>query len=266
MVLLGLVICIAGFLAALLPPMAEGGTTYWAILLTLSILYPLVLSGTFRRNRADYEFRALHWFPAGIFILWFILELIGPRVELIHIFTLGFFFLWSLPLVALGIAFIIIFAVHVLRRSRLRTTILSILLALFTIGALYAEGTRANYRLQATVFPKNVAAFAVVSDAFDHLRASLGFRSGSSGILVAVSDSSSASSTPSSSFSPSSVRSSSRITFSSSANASATLPPVIAQRKPGHLTQSGPEAVALLGATLLAGYFGLLHARARKRV
>ncbi len=287
MMFLGLAICLAGFAAALLPAIPVG-TKYWAILLTISVLYPLVLARTFKTNRADYEFRALHWFPAGIFILWFILQLIGPRIEIIHILTLGFFFLWSLPLVALGIAFIIIFAVHVLRRSKLRVTILSVVLALFAAGALFAEGTGANSKMQATLFPKDVPSFASIKIAFDTLRASLTLRSGSSDVLVAIgaSSSSMANTIPGSPVkapSSSSITSSSVMaqvssssssssfqmpsSFSSSTSKSVTpLPPIIDEKNPGHLAKSGPESFAMIGATLLAGYFGLLHARARKRV
>lgn len=296
MIVLGLAICLAGFAAALLPAVPLG-TKYWAILLTISVLYPLVLARTFKTNRADYEFRILHWFPAGIFILWFILQLIGPRVEIIRILALGFFFLWSLPLVALGIAFIIIFAVHVLRRSRLRVTVLSLVLALFAAGALFAEGTGVNSRLQAALFPKEVPSFASIKTAFDNLRASLSLRSGSSGVLVAIGGSSSSEvpntipgspvKVPSSSSLSSSARtsrSSSSVTaqvssfsssssfqmpssFSSSTSKPVTpLPPIIGEKNPGQLANSGPESAAMIGATLLAGYFGLLHARARKRV
>lgn len=278
MFVLGLAICAAGIAAALLPAIPVG-TKYWAILLTLSFLYPIGLTRTFKHNRADYEFRLLHWFPAGIFMLWFALQLIGPRIEIIRILALGFFFLWSLPLVALGIAFICIFAVHVLRRSRLRVTTLVIFLALFTVGALYAEGTNLNPRLQAAVFPKNMPSFASVRTAIGNLRATLGLKSGTSGILVAGTDGSSSSSLVSSRSSAAIAMASSKssslsssfqmpTSFSSSVSRStiASLPPVIGDKNPGHLTKSGPESVAVLGATLLAGYFGLLHARAKKRV
>lgn len=276
MMVLGLAICLAGFAVALLPAIPVG-TKYWAILLTIAVLYPLVLARTFKTNRADYEFRVLHWFPAGIFILWFILQLIGPRIEIIRILALGFFFLWSLPLVALGIAFIIIFAVHVLRRSKLRVTILSVLLALFITGALFAEGAGVHSKMQATLFPKEVPSFASIKIAFDNLRANLSFRSGSSGVLVAIGESSSSAipnnTVPGSLVTvPSSSSSSSSSfqmpsSFSSSTSKPVTpLPPVIGEKNPGQLAKSGPESFAMIGTTLLAGYFGLLHARARKRV
>lgn len=271
MFVLGLVICAAGVAAALLPAIPVG-MKYWAILLTLSFLYPIGLTRTFKYNRADYEFRMLHWFPAGILLLWFALQLISPRIEIVRILALGFFFLWSLPLVALGIAFICIFAVHVLRRSRLRVTTLVVFLSLFTVGALYAEGTNLNPRLQAVVFPKNPPTFAAISAAFSSLRASLGLKSGTSGMLIAVTDSSSSSSAVSSQSKPAVAMASSKsfampTSFSSSVSRSAisSLPPVIGEKNPGHLTKSGPEDVAVLGLTLLAGYFGLLHARAKKR-
>lgn len=260
MLLLALVICISGALAALLPPIPEG-MKYWAILLTLSFFYPFVLTRTFKSNRADYEFRMLHWFPALIFILWFVLQILSPHLTMLHILTLGFFFLWSLPLVALGIAFIIIFAVHVLRRSRSRITLLVILLSLFTVGALYAEGAGVNPRLQASVFPKNPPTLDALRITLADLRATLGLRSGTSGLLAAVSSSQSSLNASSSNFSMPAV-------FTSSSSRTApVLPPMISDKKPVRLTQSGPvELAAVLGATVCAFYFGLLHARARKRV
>lgn len=265
MFILGLVICLAGIAAALLPNL-PAGMKYWAILLIVSVLYPLVLSRTFKSNRADYEFRMLHWFPAGIFILWFVLQLVAPRLEFLRILTLGFFFLWSLPLVALGIAFIIIFAIHVLRRSRLRVTTLAIVLALFTAGALYAEASNVNPRLQAALFPKNLPLLEPIRLAFSNLQASLGLTSGSAGLLT-MNDASSAGSMDSASAARSVASvSSSSIKNSAVAIGSSSLPPIIGDKKPGRLTQSGPEDIAVLATTLLAAYFGLLHARARKRV
>lgn len=294
MLVLGLAICLAGFAAALLPPIPVG-TKYWAILLTVAVLYPLLLTRTFRTNRADYEFRALHWFPACIFVLWFMLQLIAPRIEIVRILNLGFFFLWSLPLVALGITFIIIFAIHVLRRSRLRVTMLSIVLALFAAGAVYGHMAHLNTKLQAAMYPKQAPSLASLQTAFKNLRASLGMERSSSGELVAVHDSSSSvagimksshgkilssssrssktsSRTSSSVIAMISSSSSSRMSSSYSSSIVSTsssvhsLPPVIGDKNPGRLAQSGPEDVAVLGLTLLAGYFGLLHARARKRV
>lgn len=265
MIFLGLVICVAGIAAALLPAIPEG-TMYWALLLGLSILYPLILARTFKSNRADYEFRVLHWFPACIFMLWFVLQLLSPRFDIIRIFALGFFYLWSLPLVALGIAFMSIFALHVLRRSRLRVTTLVVFFSLFTIGALYAESANLNPRLQAMVFPDKPQLFASVRASLVRLRASLGMQSDVSVLQIARSESSSSSRIASSFRSRNVVAVTSSLSSSMSRSAVASLPPVIADKNPGHLTKSGPEDIAVLGLTLLAGYAAVLHARAKKRV
>lgn len=260
MVVLGLVICLAGFAAALLPPLPLG-MKYWAIGLLLAVLYPLVLARTFKSNRADYEFRMLHWFPAGIFVVWFLLHLALPRIHFLRILALGFFFLWSLPLVALGIAFIIIFALHVLRRSRIRVTVLALILALFTTGAILAEGMHINPKLQASIYPKNFPTFASARRTISQLGASLWPTSGSSG-LIAMNASSSSSLAASAT-----TRSSSRSVFSSlTSSTSQSAPQIIGEKKPVRLPQSGPESMALIAATLLAGYFGVVHARAAKRV
>lgn len=275
MFVLALAICAAGVAAALLPPMPLG-TSYWVILLVVSLLYPLILARTFRRNRADYEFRLLHWFPAAIFIVWFVFQYIGPTFNLFRILALGLFFLWSLPLVVLGLTFIMLFALHVLRRSHLRVSVLSVMLGVFIVGALGAEASGINERLQAAIFPKDARIVDTVRMALESVRASFFSRGGSSsGVLVAVGTSSSMvqdssrsaiaiSSSSQSSASSVSTQSSRSLMASSVPIFSSSVAPVI-DRKPEQLPKSGPESVAVLGATVLAAYAGLLHARARKR-
>lgn len=242
------------------------------MLLTVSVLYPLLLTSTFRTNRADYEFRLLHWFPAGIFVLWILMQFIAPQFRLLYILNLGFYFLWSLPLVALGIAFIIIFVLHVIRRRTIRIAVLGIMLAFFLAGAVSAEGLRWNRRLQAMIFPEDSPIFVVLQDAYLSGKGYLA-RIASVPAGADASSSSSASSFPVATMMSSSAISSSSVGMLSSsssfsiASSKASLPPVISSIKPDNLASSGPpEMIALFAVTMGAFYFGLLHRRAEKRV
>lgn len=249
MILLGVAICVTGLLVAILPHLPVG-LPYWVLLAILTFAYPLVLMSTFRTNRADYEFRLMHWFPFGIVLLWMVLELFSGKAELLHVLTLGFFFLWSLPLVALGIAFMIIFALHVIRRRVVRVTLLSLLLAGFTAGAVASEAMNLNDNVQRAVFPENSRAIATLRRSYAAIRKYVGIGNDTTGGPIA--------SVTSSSSSDSSISSTSSVSSSA---------PVIAEvPKPNHLTTSGPEdMLAALAVTMLGLYFGVLHGRAEKR-
>lgn len=268
MLVLGLAICAAGFLASLLPALPEG-LQYWVLLLTISVLYPLILVKTFRANRVDYEFRLLHWFPTGIFVLWISMQILASRFSFMHILNLGFNFLWSLPFVLLGIIFIIIFALHVIRRRTVRIVSLSIIMALFLAGAVSAEGFGWNDRLQDAIFSDENPAFAVMQNVY--LSGKRYLARISSVPVDADATWSSSEHVVTTMTSSSAVSNNSSATFSSLssfsvASSKASLPPVIGSIKPDNLASSGPpEMIALLAVTMGALYFGLLHRRAEKR-
>jgi type IV secretory pathway VirB2 component (pilin) len=188
--------------------------------------------------------------------LWLLLQFLAPKFRLAYIFQLGFFFLWSLPLVVLGIVFMIIFALHVIRRREVRIAALSILLLLFTVGAVAAEAQGWNTRLQAALFPEKPHVTIALHNAWKATTAFLGFGGTSStGSTVAVSTSSAStrSSTPA------------VAVMSSSAMSSSSSRAPIAS-KPNHLPASGPGDVAAVLAVTLAGfYFGTVHLRAQRR-
>ncbi len=271
LLLLGLAICVTGFLLSLLP-FSQNVLGFLAILTTLTVLYPLSLGGTFYRNRADYEFRMLHWFPFWMTILFAVLTYLTPKLVIAEILSLGFFFLWSLPLVALGIAFLIIFALHVLRRSTLRTTLLTILLLIFAGGAIAVEAVGTNPEIAKAVFSEPQKLIARAKNLF-------AINSGSSGVVVSSSSSSrSEIAVVASSRAASRVASkasSERDPFTPPSSASlsvdslqvnSSLPPIIDDRKPNGLTGSGSEMFVLLLFPLLALYSATLHRRAQSRV
>ncbi|MBU2213239.1 hypothetical protein KKC44_05380 [Patescibacteria group bacterium] len=125
--LLGVFLVIIGVLTATLPSLPEGALP-WGVLIVIAVLYPLVLTQVFRRNRADYAFRWLHWFPAFILLLWLGLELIGIISPSAKVASSAFTWGWTLPFVALGFVGVIAFCLHVIRR---RIPRILLLLAVF---------------------------------------------------------------------------------------------------------------------------------------
>lgn len=251
MILLGLVIAATSLALSLLPGL-PGGIFYWTILFGLSVVYPLLVTRMLRENRAEYEFRSLHWFPGLILLAWFFLELAAPHAWFALILKLGFLYLWSLPLVFLGVLLLILFALHIIRRSRTRVAALSVLLVLFTIGALLAERNGWNDKLRTAFFPEtNVSKIA--SSAFTRLaraaRGLLGRWSPSPAIQrgteVAVL--------------PTSVARSSSLSSVSYSASSEGL------KKVQHLAKSG-LGLELMLLPILALYTYTLHVRSRKRM
>lgn len=258
MIFLGLIICVLGFFLALLPHI-PAGLPYWFIFLVLSLLYPLILAPTLRSNRADYEFRMMHWFPFSMVVLWLVLELVGPKAYFLRILQLGFFFLWSLPLVGLGIFFLILFATHVIRRRFIRITVLSLFLVLFTFGALSAEAMHRNSRLSRKIYSSALLSPDSMKSYYDRVRSYLGVMTGTGD---APGEPSSSATTGSSTSAV--IASSSRSAMQPS-SVSSSVPALVSSSKPTSLPSSGPETAAVLLATLLALYMGTVHVRAGRR-
>ncbi len=248
LVLLACVTAVYGLLLSLLPHFPDG-VLYWCVLLVISLMYPLVLVPSFRSNRADYEFRFLHWAPALMTLLWLFLEILARRYQAVLILQLGFLYLWSLPLVVLCLTLILLFCLHVVRRQSIRVAVIGGLLVLFFAFALSAEALGWNAPIQAALFPSNrYSSFA--ANQYRSLVAMTGLQT-SSGDTMASSSSRSASS------------SSTAVVIAS--NNTPVGPPVT--KKPSRLPGSGPEeGIALLFITLLALYCRTLHVRAVERL
>jgi hypothetical protein len=279
LIVLGVMICLAGLYLGLLPELPHG-TWYWVTGFIVSLAYPFVLRRTFRANRADYEFRLLHLFPAGMFVLWLIMHLTAQYLKILEILRLGFFALWSMPLVVLGLFFIGVFASHVIRRKGARIGGMLLIGTLFAAFAFSAESLNINPELARAFFPyEDNRRPLSLPDVIGIAKTRVGYivqrqkntlrRTGGMGAdLVAWWDGDTKQSSQSAS--AVAVHSSSRpavqsvVTvrpplFSSSASSSSTI------SKPTHLTQSGPEGVVLLGLTMLALYAGTLHRRSNNR-
>lgn len=293
LIVLGIAICLAGIFLSLLPDMPMG-LMYWGIGFLIALLYPFVLRRTFRANRADYEFRLLHLFPAGMFAVWMVMQVSSPYLKIAEILKLGFFYLWSMPLVFLGLFFIGVFAAHVLRRKSQRIFAMLLIAGLFFATGSAAESLRINPELSRAIFPREDGNPALnASDVYRITKKRIGYiwqrerrgimNAGGIGadLLAWWSSSDASSSSSMTQLSSSSARTSSATSSLSSSRRSipsvVTIKPPIAMlssssssasldTKPTHLVESGPEeGVAVLALTLLALYAGTLHQRARRR-
>lgn len=251
-VLLGVVLCVFGFLTSLLPALASGGLRPWSIVFATAVFYPLLFRRTLRINRADYEFRALHWFPAFIVLLWLVLELSVPYVPTLHYLQLGFFFFWSLPLVTLGVALLVIFSLHVIRRRVSRVTSLTVLLLLFFGVSVSAKDAHLQERLQKAIFVDPLSSSQVAMEyAESFARYGRSFFVAPDDTVTSVRQT---------------VPSSTSISSSIDAlQAQGELQPVIDRTNLDHLSKTGPELYVFLFLTLLALYSVVIHQRARMR-
>jgi hypothetical protein len=146
MFLLAVLILLAGGLLRFLPPMANAGTL-WALGFALVVLYPLFLLPLFRRRRADYIFRFLHFLPAVMFLVWLALEVVQSygydAAPVQRTITWGY----MLPLVVVNFFLLGAYAVRVLRQRATRVVALLLLLVPFSAVAVLGEQRGWNDRV-----------------------------------------------------------------------------------------------------------------------
>ena len=256
LVLLGCIVALTGMALSVLPALPLG-FSYWCVLFILALAYPLLLRRSFRVNRADYEFRLLHWLPALMVLMWLLFAFLDSWSHLFSILRLGLFSLWSLPLVFFSILLIILFCLSVLRRSRQRITALVVLLIAFLF-----MGATSHYKgWNASITQKlsTDASFMVFMKSQYHSLLSILERR-ISGPFASIEDSH-----PSSS---------SDTTTESGGNSASFLSSTLVPKhddnpgihsKPGHLAKSGPE-IEIIFSLCLAAYCSVLHERAKKRI
>ena len=137
-VFLGAVVALTGLLIATLPNLPDGALP-WAALFVLSVVYPLSLYSLFQRRRADNTFRNLHWLPAGILLVWLLLQgiVLGSTVEQdsVALYSWG----WALGPVLLGFVWLVLFCLKVIRRRTPRLIFLSLILIPFAAAAFLSE-------------------------------------------------------------------------------------------------------------------------------
>lgn len=295
--LLGLVTILTGFVLTTLPDLPPG-ILPWFIVFVLTLAYPAALYPLLKNNRADYEFRLLHFAPAFMALLWLVLSVASLRFPAAAWFQHVYLFGWTLPLVTIAFLLLVLFCLNVIRRRVSRLVLLAILFVPYVALALTDEVkfhgsaqiasalwqgswwniTGAQQGSEPSASGKNLA-FSSYPDEeqwrqklrqFEEGRsstsavASSSSKSSSSSIRSSLSSSSSSfvSSSSSSSVSSSSiVRSSSSSTSSLLAYAQAS-----SSSKPPHLPSAGPEEISILAVSLGGLYMGVLHARAKRRM
>lgn len=139
-VVLGVLLVVTGAVLDMLPSLPEG-TVLWGVAWAGSVAYPLLLYPTLKERRADNSFRALHFVPMGMLILWLILEIASfyrPEVAFVNgWYTWG----WSVLVVTIGFIALFGFSWQVLRQRNLRVAILTVLFVPFVVLAVGGEVT-----------------------------------------------------------------------------------------------------------------------------
>lgn len=133
---LAVLILLTGGFLRFLPPLANAGTL-WTLGFAIVIAYPLLLLPLFRRRRADYIFRFLHFLPAVMFLLWLVLEILQSygydAAPVLRTVTWGY----MLPLVVVNFCLLGAYSAHVIRQRTTRIiTLLLLLLPFLTVAAL----------------------------------------------------------------------------------------------------------------------------------
>ena len=145
-VVLALATIVTGVVVSTLPHLPEGFFP-WSIVFIVTVLFPAVLYPLLKNNRADYAFRALHFAPVAIALVWMFIEIAmlkAPRLDILHrIFTWG----WTAPAVVLAFLLLAVFCLQVIRRRVPRITFLALLLIPF-LAVAYATETRTHWDMQ----------------------------------------------------------------------------------------------------------------------
>ena len=143
LIILGLVIAVTGFLIATLPPL-PGGILPWAVLMALSVAHPILLTPFFRARRADTPLRSMHWFPAAMLLVWFLIEAATLYLPILSSTQAVYTVLWTLPAVALGILTLVLYCLNVIRRrvpriSALLLTFIAFVALAFAVLIMYSR-------------------------------------------------------------------------------------------------------------------------------
>lgn len=137
-VLLALATIVTSVVVSTLPHLPEGFFP-WAIVFIATVLFPALLYPLLKSNRADYAFRALHFAPVAIALVWMFIEIAmlkAPRLEILHrIFTWG----WAAPAVVITFLLLAVFCLQVIRRWIPRLAFLTLLLLPFLVVAFASE-------------------------------------------------------------------------------------------------------------------------------
>lgn len=253
-------IAVSGFVLAILPDY-PAGVLPWFVAWIICFGYPMVLLGTFKKNRADYELRLLHWFPFFMLTLWALAQGVGmvlPAVLRVYAWLTLF---WSIPLVFLGLLLLSLFCMQVIRRQSSRLGIISGVLVLFLTTGSIVACVRSPENTGADVTGQDASSSSKAMSSKEASKSSAKTQTSSKQTSLAVIQSSRRAERMAergiSSVTSSKNMSSSSSSKSSSRSSTSSVPP--------KLPRSGPTEIGLVIA-LLALYTGVLHERAKKRV
>lgn len=137
-VLLAVIIMVTGFVLASLPPLPQGSIP-WAIVFVLTLLYPAVLMPFYRRERADHEFRSLHWFPMTMTLVWLMFALLAWFVPATRIALSAYTWAWLLPMVSFAVLGLLLFCSKVIRQWAKRTVLVLLAFVPFAALALWSS-------------------------------------------------------------------------------------------------------------------------------
>ncbi|TSC79407.1 MAG: hypothetical protein G01um101425_687 [Candidatus Peregrinibacteria bacterium Gr01-1014_25] len=272
---LGIAIALCGILLAVLPPLGIS-VWPWALLFLFAVLYPAVLYPLLRRRRAEYAFRALHWFPAALCLLWLAAQLLTEVVPSVFRVTDTLTWGWSSPGVALGLLLLAWFSLAVVRQRARRLGVIALLALGFAgvavAGRAWHMQERAQFALASLLSSAEIAADTVPNLAHssdereENWRMSMRRRMRREERLndrgdVAAHDSLSATVQAAQSQTSALIATTKP---SRRGNEALSFGRRVVDAPP-RLSHTGPEATGVLLLGLLAAYCGVLHVRVQRR-
>ncbi len=161
-VLLAVITVLTGVLVSTLPHIPDGFLPWVGVFLG-AVIFPALVYPLLKNNRADYSFRALHFAPVTIALVWMFIEIAllkEPRLQsLYRIYTWG----WTAPAVVVTFVLLMAFCLQVLRRRVPRILFLTLLLVPFLVVAYASENyTHWNTQLASMLWDETVGDIAYV--------------------------------------------------------------------------------------------------------
>lgn len=250
--ILGAVLVLTGFILSVLPPLSVT-IVPWTVAFIASLLYPLSLYPMFKERRADYEFRAFHFAPAALLLLWMVLDLLSSVFPFFSFLLSWFTWGWALPVILLLFLLLAWFCFKVLRQWIGRFILLALIFVPFLLLGVLSEQFSWDRNIGMTLWRGLAGSGSVVAQ--NGSSSSLDWRE-ELRILSRVQSSSSASSLIAQQPSSSSQSSVLIGSTGSDGSASSAVPPP-------QLPHSGGE-VEMIALMFVAGYCATMQKRAMR--
>lgn len=147
---LALAIVVAGVVTAALPPLSVS-VWPWTVAFALAVIYPLAVYPLLKSRRADYPFRALHAYPAFMLLVWLGLELSRSATDQMGMVQRSYIWGWSAGVVLIGLLLLFVFCLRVIRQRVRRGWVLGVIALLFVTAAFAGERYQASDRLSVAI-------------------------------------------------------------------------------------------------------------------